>query len=129
MRAAEWSEINLEAGEWSIPAGRMKMGEPHIVPLMRGAAEMSGGIVRIRQWCRNCAARGAGRSQHTWDGRGRAGPGTAKGPWAGVPPSGSHGDYVYIKHIGQVANSLGKIVILIPISLFIRDVKELIVYL
>jgi integrase len=39
LRAAEWSEISLEAGEWSIPAERMKMGEPHIVPLSHQAVE------------------------------------------------------------------------------------------
>ena len=33
LRAAEWDEINLDASEWVIPAGRMKMRRPHIVPL------------------------------------------------------------------------------------------------
>jgi integrase len=33
LRAAEWSEFNLDAGEWRIPGERMKMGEQHIVPL------------------------------------------------------------------------------------------------
>jgi integrase len=33
LRNAEWTEINLDAGEWRIPAARMKMGAPHIVPL------------------------------------------------------------------------------------------------
>jgi integrase len=33
LRAAEWGEINLEAAEWIIPAGRMKMRRPHVVPL------------------------------------------------------------------------------------------------
>jgi integrase len=33
LRAAEWSEFNLNAGELRIPAARMKMGEQHIVPL------------------------------------------------------------------------------------------------
>jgi len=33
LRAAEWAEIDLDAGLWSIPAGRMKMRQPHIVPL------------------------------------------------------------------------------------------------
>jgi integrase len=33
LRAAEWSEFDLEASEWRIPAARMKMREPHIVPL------------------------------------------------------------------------------------------------
>ncbi len=33
LRAAEWSEINLETAEWSIPAERMKLRLPHLVPL------------------------------------------------------------------------------------------------
>ncbi len=33
LRGAEWSEFDLEAGEWRIPANRMKMREPHLVPL------------------------------------------------------------------------------------------------
>jgi integrase len=33
LRRAEWSEMNLEAAEWRIPAERMKMREAHIVPL------------------------------------------------------------------------------------------------
>lgn len=33
LRAAEWSEIDLDRAEWRIPAERMKMREPHIVPL------------------------------------------------------------------------------------------------
>jgi len=37
LRAAEWSEIALESGEWRIPAERMKMGEAHLVPLSRQA--------------------------------------------------------------------------------------------
>jgi integrase len=31
LRHAEWSEIDLENGEWRIPAARMKMKEKHIV--------------------------------------------------------------------------------------------------
>ncbi|UHQ19009.1 integrase arm-type DNA-binding domain-containing protein [Lysobacter sp. KIS68-7] len=31
--SAEWSEFNLDAGEWDIPAARMKTGQPHHVPL------------------------------------------------------------------------------------------------
>jgi len=37
LRHAEWSEINLENGEWKIPAEKMKMRNPHIVPLSRQA--------------------------------------------------------------------------------------------
>lgn len=33
LRAAEWSEFDLETREWNIPAERMKMGEAHLVPL------------------------------------------------------------------------------------------------
>jgi integrase len=33
LRAAEWSEINFDTQEWLIPAARMKMRVPHIVPL------------------------------------------------------------------------------------------------
>lgn len=33
LRHAEWSEFDLDAGEWNIPAGRMKMRQPHLVPL------------------------------------------------------------------------------------------------
>ena len=33
LRHAEWSEINLEEKEWRIPAEKMKMRSPHIVPL------------------------------------------------------------------------------------------------
>lgn len=35
--AAEWSEFDLEAGVWSIPASRMKRDLPHMVPLSRQA--------------------------------------------------------------------------------------------
>ena len=40
LRAAEWAEIDLEAGEWNIPGERMKMGQPHLVPLSRQAVEI-----------------------------------------------------------------------------------------
>jgi integrase len=33
LRAAEWTEFNLEKAEWRIPGERMKMREQHIVPL------------------------------------------------------------------------------------------------
>jgi integrase len=37
LRAAEWPEFDLANAEWRIPAIRMKMGEPHLVPLARQA--------------------------------------------------------------------------------------------
>lgn len=33
LRKAEWSEINFDTGVWEIPAEKMKMRRPHIVPL------------------------------------------------------------------------------------------------
>lgn len=40
LRAAKWSEIDLDAKEWSIPAARMKMRAPHVVPLSRQAISL-----------------------------------------------------------------------------------------
>jgi integrase len=37
LRCGEWSEVNFEKAEWRIPATRMKMDSPHIVPLSRQA--------------------------------------------------------------------------------------------
>jgi len=37
LRKAEWSEVDLEAAEWRIPAAKMKMRVQHIVPLSRQA--------------------------------------------------------------------------------------------
>lgn len=39
---AKWSEFDLEAGRWDIPAARMKMRTPHIVPLAKQALEVLG---------------------------------------------------------------------------------------
>lgn len=40
LRQAEWSEIDLEAAEWNIPAHKMKMRQPHLVPLSTQAIEI-----------------------------------------------------------------------------------------
>jgi integrase len=40
LRHAEWSEIDFENAEWNIPAGKMKMREPHLVPLSKQAIEI-----------------------------------------------------------------------------------------
>lgn len=37
LRKAQWSEIDLEDALWRIPAERMKMRKPHMVPLSRQA--------------------------------------------------------------------------------------------
>lgn len=40
LRSAEWAEFDLEAAEWRIPGGKMKMKNDHIVPLSRQALEI-----------------------------------------------------------------------------------------
>ncbi len=40
LRNAEWTEFDLEAGIWAIPAEKMKMKQPHIVPLSSQAVEV-----------------------------------------------------------------------------------------
>lgn len=40
LRCANWSEFDLSRAEWRIPAERMKMRSPHIVPLSRQAVEL-----------------------------------------------------------------------------------------
>jgi len=40
LRNAMWDELDLEIGEWRIPAEKMKMRVPHIVPLSRQAIEI-----------------------------------------------------------------------------------------
>ncbi len=42
VRLAGWDEIDLEAGEWTIPGERMKAQRPHRVPLSGRAVEILG---------------------------------------------------------------------------------------
>ncbi len=35
-----WAEVNLEAGEWSLPGARTKNGQPHVVPLTAEAVAL-----------------------------------------------------------------------------------------
>ena len=37
---AKWDKIDLDALEWSIPAARMKMKSPHLVPLSRQSVDI-----------------------------------------------------------------------------------------
>ena len=37
LRHMEWTEINFDAREWNIPGEKMKMDQPHLVPLSRQA--------------------------------------------------------------------------------------------
>jgi len=40
LRNAEWAEIDFEAAVWAIPAEKMKMKQPHLIPLSRQAIEI-----------------------------------------------------------------------------------------
>lgn len=40
LRKAEWAEIDLDARLWCIPAEKMKMKQPHMVPLCRQAVDV-----------------------------------------------------------------------------------------
>jgi integrase len=40
LRRAEWSEFDLNAAIWTIPAEKMKMRNPHLVPLSRQSLEL-----------------------------------------------------------------------------------------
>ena len=40
LRHADWSEIDLDAGLWTIPAEKMKMRKAHLVPLSRQSVEL-----------------------------------------------------------------------------------------
>jgi integrase len=40
IRAAEWSEFDLDAAVWSIPAHKMKMRRPHRIPLAPRAIQL-----------------------------------------------------------------------------------------
>lgn len=33
LRHAEWAEFDLDGAQWNLPAEKMKMREPHLVPL------------------------------------------------------------------------------------------------
>lgn len=44
LRMMEWDEIDFETKLWRIPAEKMKMAQPHIVPLSRQALELIEGL-------------------------------------------------------------------------------------
>jgi integrase len=47
VRGATWSEIDLEGANWTIPAGRMKAGREHRVPLSPRATTLLRALPRI----------------------------------------------------------------------------------
>ena len=49
-RGAAWTEIDLDAKEWRIPAGRMKAGTEHRVPLSDAAMAVLAQAKMLRDW-------------------------------------------------------------------------------
>lgn len=47
LRAAEWSEFDLDAAEWRIPAAKMKMKTEHMVPLATQAVAILRELYRV----------------------------------------------------------------------------------
>jgi integrase len=47
VRGATWAEIDLEAAVWAVPAGRMKAGKEHRVPLSKAAGDLLKSLPRM----------------------------------------------------------------------------------
>ncbi|SEN10181.1 Integrase [Luteibacter sp. UNCMF331Sha3.1] len=47
VRGARWPEIDLDAGTWTVPAGRMKASVEHVVPLSKRAIALLRGLPRF----------------------------------------------------------------------------------
>ena len=61
LRAAEWKEFDTETAEWRIPADRMKMRAPHIVPL---SPQAHAALEELRQLTGHHALLFPGRRDH-----------------------------------------------------------------
>ncbi len=62
LRASEWTDIDFEKGMWNIPAERMKMRRPHIVPITSRVKEL---LEEVHQL--------TGRGKYVFPGRNDAG--------------------------------------------------------
>lgn len=63
VRAMEWTELDLDAAEWRIPAEKMKMGEAHVVPLAKQAVAILMDIQAITGRGRYCFPSNRGRGR------------------------------------------------------------------
>lgn len=63
VRAMEWTELDLEAAEWRIPAEKMKMGEAHVVPLAKQAVAILKDIQAITGRGHYCFPSNRGRGR------------------------------------------------------------------
>jgi integrase len=48
VRGMTWAEVDLDAGLWTVPAGRMKAGREHRVPLTAEAVTLLRGLLRMQ---------------------------------------------------------------------------------
>ena len=62
LRSSEWADIDYEKAIWNIPAERMKMRRPHIVPITSQVKEL---LEEVRQL--------TGRGKYVFPGRNDAG--------------------------------------------------------
>lgn len=61
LRAAEWQEFDLKKSEWRIPAERMKMRAPHVVPLSQQAVALLEELRTLTGWSKYLFPGGRGR--------------------------------------------------------------------
>jgi integrase len=52
LRAAEWTEFDLDSVVWEIPSGRMKMRKPHRVPLAARAVSLLKELRKLTGQCK-----------------------------------------------------------------------------
>ena len=67
IRGATWSEVDLEAGTWSVSAERMKMGRVHHVPLAPGTIEAFRRAEPLRAPCTDLVYPGQSLKKETSD--------------------------------------------------------------
>ncbi|QMW05454.1 tyrosine-type recombinase/integrase [Spirosoma foliorum] len=65
---AKWSEINWKSAEWHIPAERMKMKRPHVVPLSRQAITILNVLQPVTGHRDHIFHSGASKSKHISNG-------------------------------------------------------------
>jgi len=75
LRRAEWSEVDLQAGEWRIPGDKMKMQLDHLIPLSIPSAQSLARAPRPhRQWSLSLSLRADQKSSHVGEHRERGAP-------------------------------------------------------
>jgi integrase len=67
LRLATWSEFDLDVAVWTVPAGRMKMRQPHRAPLSRQAVEILRGINPGEGFVFPSARHGRPISENAWN--------------------------------------------------------------